>query len=282
MKLKTVRTTTELRRWVQAVKHSGKRIGFVPTMGALHEGHLSLIRRARKETDWVVVSIFVNPIQFNNRADLKSYPRTLARDARLAAAAGCDLLFVPSAVEIYPPGFQTFVEVTRLTQRWEGQLRPGHFRGVTTVVAKLFNLVQPDTAYFGRKDAQQARVVGQMIRDLGFDIRLRVMPTVREPGGLAMSSRNERLSSDERRDAKILFESLHEGKRLIQLNLRRGNEIFRRMRAVIQKVPGAGVEYLAVVDPETLEPMRRVKRPALLLLAVRVGKTRLIDCREVR
>ncbi len=251
-------------------------------MGALHEGHLSLIRRARKETDLVVVSIFVNPIQFNNRADLRSYPRTLARDSRLAAVAGCDLLFVPPAAEIYPPGFQTFVEVTQLTRQWEGKLRPGHFLGVTTVVAKLFNLVQPEIAYFGQKDAQQTRVVGQMIRDLGFDIRLRVLPTVREPGGLAMSSRNAHLSPDERRAANLLFESLQEGKRLIEWHLRRGNEISRRMRALIQKVPGARVEYLAIVDPETLEPMRRVKRPAMLLLAVRVGKTRLIDCMEVR
>ena len=280
--MKAVRTIAGLRQAIRQAKRRGKRIGFVPTMGALHEGHLSLIRRARRENDLVVASLFVNPIQFNNRSDLRSYPRTPVRDARLAASAGCDLLFVPSAAEIYPPGFQTFVEVTELTRRWEGKLRPGHFRGVTTVVAKLFNWVRPDTAYFGRKDAQQARVVGQMIRDLGFDIRLRVMPTVREPGGLAMSSRNERLSPDERRAAKILFESLQEGKRLIEWPLRRENEILRRMRARIRKVPGARVEYLAVTDPETLEPMRQVKRPALLLLAVRIGKTRLIDCMEVR
>ena len=280
--MKTVRKIAELRRIIRQAKRRGKRIGFVPTMGALHEGHLSLIRRARKETDLVVVSIFVNPIQFNNRSDLTGYPKTLARDARLAKAAGCDLLFVPSAGEIYPPGFQTFVEVTELTKRWEGPLRPGHFRGVATVVAKLFNLVQPDTAYFGQKDAQQARVVGRMIRDLGFDLELKVLPTVRERDGLAMSSRNRRLSPDERQGAKILFESLHEGKRLIQLNLRRGNEISRRMRAVIRKVPKARVEYLSVVDPETLEPMGKVKRPALLLMAVRIGKTRLIDCREIR
>ena len=282
MKLRTVRRVAELRRIVRRAKRAGKTIGFVPTMGALHEGHLSLIRQARQEASLVVVSIFVNPIQFNNRADLRSYPRTLARDTRLAASAGCDLLFVPSAAEIYPPGFQTFVEVTQLTRRWEGKLRPGHFRGVTTVVAKLFNLVQPEIAYFGQKDAQQARVVGRMIRDLDFDIRLKVLPTVREPGGLAMSSRNRRLSPDERPGAKILFESLQEGKRLIEWPLRRGNEISRRMRAVIRKVPGARIEYLAVVDPEKLEPMGRVKRPALLLLAVRIGKTRLIDCMEVR
>ena len=280
--MKIVRQSAELRRLIRAAKRQGKRIGFVPTMGALHEGHLSLIRRARKETNLVVASLFVNPIQFDNRSDLRSYPRTLARDARLAAAAGCNLLFVPSAKEIYPPGFQTFVEVTDLSRRWEGKARPGHFRGVTTVVAKLFNGVQPDAAYFGQKDAQQARVVGQMIRDLGFDIRLVVMPTVREPDGLAMSSRNERLSPDERRAAAVLFESLQEGKRLIEWPLRRETGILRRMRSVIARADGARVEYAAVVDPETLEPMRRVKRPALLLLAVRIGKTRLIDCLEVR
>lgn len=282
MKLQIIRKVADLRRIVRRAKRRGKRIGFVPTMGALHEGHLSLIRRARKENDLVVASIFVNPIQFNNRADLRSYPRPLARDARLAAAAGCDVLFVPSTAEIYPRDFQTFVEVAQLTRRWEGRLRSGHFRGVTTVVAKLFNLVQPDIAYFGQKDAQQARAIGQMIQDLGFDLRMKVLPTVREPGGLAMSSRNQRLSPDERGSAKMLFESLQEGKRLIECGLRRETEILRRMRARILKIRGARVEYLAVVDPETLEPMGRVKRPAMLLLAVRIGKTRLIDCREVR
>lgn len=280
--MRIVRRPADLQRFIRRAKQAGKKIGFVPTMGALHEGHLSLIRRARKETDLVVVSIFVNPIQFNNPADLSSYPRPLARDARLASTAGCDLLFVPSAKEIYPPGFQTFVEVTRLTRRWEGKLRPGHFRGVATVVAKLFNLVQPDTAYFGQKDAQQARVIGRMIEDLGFDIRLKVLQTVREPGGLAMSSRNSRLSPSERKGASALFQSLQEGRRLIEWGSRRKNEILRRMRAVIRKAPAARVEYIAVVDPETLEPMRRVKRPALLLLAATIGKTRVIDCREVR
>ena len=275
--MKTVRKTAELRRITRQAKRRGKRIGFVPTMGGLHEGHLSLIRRARRENDLVVVSLFVNPIQFSNPSDLKSYPRTPAKDRRLAAAAGCDLLFVPSAAEIYPPGFQTFVEVTELTRRWEGKLRPGHFRGVTTVVAKLFNLVQPEIAYFGQKDAQQAVVVGRMIRDLGFDVRLKVLPTVREPGGLAMSSRNARLSPDERRAANRLFESLQEGKRLIEWGLRRENEILRRMRAVIRKAPGARVEYLAVVDPHSLEPLREIKGSALLLAAAWVGKTRLID-----
>ena len=280
--MKTVRTIAGLRQAIRQAKRRGKRIGFVPTMGALHEGHLSLIRRARRENGLVAASIFVNPIQFNDGSDLKSYPRTLARDARRASAAGCDLLFVPRAADIYPPGFQTYVEVTELTRRWEGKRRPGHFRGVTTVVAKLFNLVQPDVAYFGQKDAQQARVVGQMIRDLGFDLRLAVLPTVREPDGLAMSSRNQRLSRDERKAANVLFESLQEGSRLIEWGFRRENEILRRMCAVLRKARGARVEYAAVVDPKTLEPMRRVKRPALLLLAVRIGKTRLIDCLEVK
>lgn len=279
--MKIIRRIAELRRAVRRAKRRGARIGLVPTMGALHEGHLSLIRRARKETDLVVVSIFVNPIQFNSRAELRSYPRALARDARLAAAAGCDLLFVPSAAEIYPPGFQTFVEVTRLTRRWEGKLRPGHFRGVTTVVAKLLNLAQPDAAYFGQKDAQQARVVRQMIRDLDFPVTLKVLPTVREPDGLAMSSRNARVSSEGRRRSTVIFQALQEGRRLIECGLRRENAILRRMRGTLRREPGIRVEYLGVVDPETLERMRRVRRPALLLAAARVGKTRLIDCEVV-
>jgi len=280
--MRIVRRPADLRRLIRAAKRQGKQIGFVPTMGALHEGHLSLIRRARKETDLVVVSIFVNPIQFNRSSDLRSYPRTLGKDGRLAAAAGADLLFVPSARQIYPPGFQSFVEVTSLSRRWEGKLRPGHFRGVATVVAKLFNLVTPDAAYFGRKDAQQARIVRQMIRDLNFDIRLEVLPTVREPDGLAMSSRNRRLPTGARRAAAVLFQSLQEGRRLIECGHRRRNEILRRMRQVIRQARGVRIDYVAVVDPDTLEPLEVVRGKALLLLAVRVGKTRLIDCCEVR
>ena len=280
--MRIIRKPADLRRRVRQAKRRGKSIGFVPTMGALHEGHLSLIRHARRDTGLVVVSIFVNPIQFNNRADLRSYPHTLARDTRLAFQAGADLLFIPTAKQIYPPDFQTFIEVTRLSRRWEGKLRPGHFRGVTTVVAKLFNLVQPDVAYFGQKDAQQARIVRQMIQDLSFDIRLEVPPTVREPDGLAMSSRNRRLPSEARRGARVLFQSLQEGKRLIEWGLRRETAILRRMRQVIRQVPGVRIEYIAVVDPESLEPLRIVKGRALLLLAVRMGKTRLIDCCEVR
>ena len=279
--MRIVHKPEEIRRLTRRAKQQGKRVGFVPTMGALHEGHLSLIRKARTESRLVVVSIFVNPIQFNRASDLRSYPRVLQRDARLAAEAGADLLFVPSAKQMYPASFQTTVEISNLSRPWEGRFRPGHFRGVTTVVSKLFNLVQPDIVYFGQKDAQQARVVRQMIRDLNLDITLRVLPTVREPDGLAMSSRNQRLSTEARRSSRVLFQALQEATRLIQWGHRRENEIVRRMRQVIRSVPGTRIDYAAVVDPETLERMRRVRRPALILLAVWVGKIRLIDCCEV-
>ena len=252
-------------------------IGFVPTMGALHEGHLSLIRSARRENKLVVVSIFVNPIQFDRARDLRAYPRDLARDARLAAKAGADVLFAPSARAIYPPGFQTFVEVTELSRPLEGRFRPGHFRGVATVVAKLFNLVQPDRAYLGQKDAQQARVVRQLIRDLGFPVRLRVLPTVRERGGLAMSSRNARLSTEERRAAQGLFEALQSGRRLIEWGHRRKTAVLRRISGRLKQVRGLKVEYVAVVDPESFKEVRVIRRPVLILLACWLGKTRLID-----
>ncbi len=281
--MRVVRRPEELTRWVRKMKSQGKRIGFVPTMGALHEGHLSLIRRAAKETDRVVVSIFVNPIQFDRKHDLQSYPRPLKEDARLAAEAGADLLFVPANRAIYPPDFQTFVEVTSLSRRWEGQSRPGHFRGVTTVVAKLFHLVEPTAAYFGKKDAQQARIVEQMIRDLNFPIQLKVLPTIREPDGLAMSSRNRLLSSSARRSSRALFNALHEGRRLIQSGERRGAAAARRMEQVIRRdAPNAKIDYAAVVDPETLESTPRIQGTVWLLLAVRIGGIRLIDEMEVR
>lgn len=280
--MKTVRNPAELRRLVAAARRKGKTIGFVPTMGALHEGHLSLIRTAKKETGLVVVSIFVNPIQFNNRKDLRSYPRTLAKDARLAAKAGADVVFAPSARAVYPPGFQTFVEVTEVSRPLEGRFRPGHFRGVATVVAKLFNIVQPTHAYFGQKDAQQAKVVRRLIRDLDFPITLRVLPTVREPGGLAMSSRNARLSTEHRRAARALFEALQSGKRLIEWGHRRKTSVLRRINGELKKVRGLKVEYVAIVDPESFEEVSTVKGPALILTACRLGKTRLIDNIRVR
>ncbi|MBI3615991.1 MAG: pantoate--beta-alanine ligase [Candidatus Omnitrophica bacterium] len=275
--MRIIKRIAELRQAVRGMKRRGRSIGFVPTMGALHEGHLSLIRKARRETDWVIVSLFINPIQFNRRSDFRSYPRVLAQDARKAAGAGADALFAPSAVEIYPPDFQTSVEVERLSRRWEGRSRPGHFRGVATVVAKLFHLVQPDIAYFGQKDAQQARIVRQMIRDLNFDIRLRILPTIRELGGLAMSSRNQLLSSSARRPSRLLFEALQEARRLIQWGERRGSVVVRRMRQIIHKSSKARIDYAAIVNPKTLEPVEKLQGKVQVLLAVWIGPVRLID-----
>lgn len=280
--MKTIRRIAELRRAIRRARRAGKTIGFVPTMGALHDGHLSLIRAARRQTQVVVVSIFVNPIQFNQKSDFRRYPRTLRQDAALTRQAGADLLFVPSAGEIYPRGFQTFVEVTHLSRRWEGVARPGHFRGVTTVVAKLFHLVEPTIAYFGQKDAQQARIIQQIARDLDFDLRVKVLPTVREAGGLAMSSRNERLSLSQRWRAAAIHNALQEGRRLLKWGSRRTEPVLRRMKQVLRRTPGVRLEYLAVVDPDSLEPVSTVRGPALIVIAARVGAVRLIDCCRVQ
>ncbi len=275
--MRTLKSIPELRRFVRKTRREGKTIGFIPTMGALHEGHRSLIRRARAETDRVVVSIFVNAIQFDRKADFRSYPRTLYQDARIAAAAGADVLFIPTARAMYPLDFETFVEVTRLGRQWEGRHRPGHFRGVTTVVAKLFHLVEPDTAYFGQKDAQQARIIRQMTRDLNFDVRIKILPTVREPDGLAMSSRNRLLPSELRRPSRALFEALQEGTRLIQWGERRADLVVRRMRQILRRIPRSKIDYVAIVDPETLEQVKRIRGKIQILLAVWVGRVRLID-----
>ncbi|MBI3318192.1 MAG: pantoate--beta-alanine ligase, partial [Candidatus Omnitrophica bacterium] len=226
--MKVIRRLNELRREIELLQKRGKTVGFVPTMGAFHEGHLSLIRRAAGETDAAVVSLFVNPIQFDEAKDLRSYPRPWRKDLRLAARAGAKLLFAPTAAEMYPPGFQTFVEVEKLGRLLEGQFRPGHFRGVATVVAKLFHLVQPDVAYFGQKDAQQARLVERMIRDLNFPVRLKVLPTLREKDGLPLSSRNRFLSSEARRSSRALAEALQEARRLIECDEPRASLVVRR------------------------------------------------------
>lgn len=280
--MRIIRSVKALQAAIRRIKRKGETLGLVPTMGAFHEGHLSLIRRARAETDRVVVSLFVNPLQFNRHADLVSYPRVQRADAREAARAGVDILFIPTARSMYPPDFQTFVEVTRLSRPWEGRFRPGHFRGVTTVVTKLFHLVQPDHTYFGRKDAQQARIVQQLIRDLNFPIRLHLLPTRREKDGLAMSSRNRLLSSEARQSSRALFEALQEAQRLIKWGQRRASLLVRRMRARLRQVVGARIEYVAVVEPKTLLPVRRLKGTVWILMAVWVGKVRLIDGCAVR
>jgi pantoate--beta-alanine ligase len=275
--IKTVRAVSELRSMLVPVRRAGGTIGLVPTMGALHEGHLSLIRRAHAQCDFVVVSLFVNPAQFNERADLDGYPRQEQRDRRLAREAGADLLFVPSAEEVYPHGFSTSVEVLGLSDRLEGAVRGAeHFRGVTTVVTKLLNMTLPDVAYFGQKDAQQVVVIRRLVEDLNISVRVEVCPTVREPDGLAMSSRNAHLSPDERARAVALHRALGAARELAGEGERSSEELLMRARSALEPFD-VGPEYVALVDPLTLEPIERLDAPALLAIAAQVGVTRLID-----
>jgi pantoate--beta-alanine ligase len=280
--MRTVRTVSRLRSALSGERAAGHSIGLVPTMGALHDGHLSLIRRARVECDVVVVSLFVNPTQFAPGEDRDAYPRDERRDAELAARAGTDVLFVPAAAEIYPDGFATTVQVTGLTEVLEGASRgPEHFRGVTTVVAKLFNLVAPDVAFFGRKDAQQAVVVARMARDLGFPVRIEVCPTVREPDGLALSSRNAYLRPPERRRAVALHQALVAAERSVAEGERDPDAVVSAARAAMEPYD-VEPEYLALVSPDTLSPVSTIDGEALLAVAARVGAARLIDNTIVR
>jgi len=252
-------------------------VGFVPTMGYLHEGHLSLIRRARQECDHVVVSIFVNPTQFGPNEDLSRYPRDLERDLSLIEPLGVDLVWTPTAEVMYPKGYQTWVEVEAMTRPLEGAMRPGHFRGVTTVVAKLFNAVQPHKAYFGQKDAQQAAVIRRMTVDLNFPIEIVVCPTVREADGLAMSSRNVYLSPEQRKAATVLFRALSAAKELYEAGERSAERLRERMKEVLAAEPLAEVQYVSCADYDTLEELTEIRGKALLSMAVFIGKTRLID-----
>ena len=251
-------------------------VGLVPTMGYLHEGHLSLIRRAREECDHVLVSIFVNPTQFGPKEDLSRYPRDLERDLRLIEPF-TDVVWTPSTETMYPQGYQTWVEVEAMTRPLEGAMRPGHFRGVTTVVAKLFNAVQPHKAYFGQKDAQQAAVIRQMVRDLNFPLEIVVCPTTREPDGLAMSSRNVYLNPDQRKAATVLFRSLSAAKDLYEAGERDAEKVRGKMKEVLTTEPLAEVQYVSCADYDSLEELDEIKGKALLSMAVFIGKTRLID-----
>ena len=261
----------------EAWRHGGARIGFVPTMGALHAGHLALLTRARAENTRLVISIFVNPTQFDRPVDFQTYPQNLARDLRLAEEAGCDLAWTPSAVQMYPPGPPTIVEVTGLSTILEGAARPGHFRGVATAVTKLFTVVKCHRAYFGAKDWQQSAIVRRLVADLRMDLEIVVCPTVREGDGLALSSRNVLLTPEERRKAPVLYRALQWGAAEIREG-RRDPEVLRRgIAGRIAGVTAAPLDYVAVVHPETLEPVVRADPPVLLALAIRFGNARLID-----
>jgi pantoate--beta-alanine ligase len=274
--MRVIETVSEMREARAAL---GGSVGLVPTMGALHEGHLSLVRRARTDGDHVVASVFVNPTQFGPQEDLEEYPRDLKRDLRLLEAEGVDIVFAPTVDEMYPPGFDEWVEVHGpLTQRLEGAFRPQFVRGVTTVVARLVRIVQPQRAYFGEKDAQQLRVVRQMVREQGLPVEIVAMPTVREPDGLAMSSRNAYLSPEERQTALVVPRALDLARMMVQRwGVRDADMLRDSLEEYIRQKPQVRIDYVAVTDYETLEELEVIDRPALVLLAVCVGSTRLID-----
>jgi pantoate--beta-alanine ligase len=272
--MQVIKTTPEIRAIRQEFAGA---VGFVPTMGFLHEGHLALLKRARAENAVVLVSIYVNPAQFGPREDFGAYPRDLDRDLGLLRKEGVDIVFVPSDDEMYPPEFSSWVDVEKVTERLEGASRPGHFRGVATVVAKLFNIVQPARAYFGQKDAQQAVVIKKMVADLNMNLEVIVVPTVRESDGLAMSSRNIYLDPKERQAATVLFKALTLARQLGKGGEKDAEKVRRQMTAVIKEEPLAHIEYVSIADAQTLEELDLLDHPAVACLAVRIGKTRLID-----
>ena len=275
--MQILRSIAEMQRTAEALRQEGKTIGFVPTMGYLHEGHLSLLRRARELSDISVLSIFVNPTQFAPNEDLERYPRDFARDEALARREGCDILFYPSVEEMYPKPYRTYVTVEDITRVLCGKSRPTHFRGVTTVVSKLFNIVKPHVAVFGQKDAQQAIVIKQMVRDLNFDVKIEVGPIMREPDGLALSSRNVYLSPQEREQAPLLYQSLLKAKEHIEKGERDAGRIRKVVEDVLKKATLARVDYIEIVDTRDLKPLQTLQGEVLIALAVYFGNTRLID-----
>ena len=307
--METIKSPNKLTSIIKLIKRRGQTVGFVPTMGALHDGHISLIKKARKENDIVVLSIFVNPTQFGPKEDYKKYPRNFSRDNAIAKKAGADIIFAPEVKDMYPirsphqrcgsrlgrltsngaspEGFSTYVVEEGLSKILEGAIRPGHFRGVTTVVLKLFNIVQPDISYFGQKDWQQAVIIRKMVKDLNIDTKIKVLPTVREKDGLAMSSRNTYLSKEQRRTATVLYRSLIEAKRLIENGLTDAEKVKARMREMIRGeianppppfgLRRASIDYIEIREPETLKPIKKISGRVVILLAVRIGKVRLID-----
>ncbi len=275
--MQVIKHLSEMRSYINRIKKE-KSIGFVPTMGYLHQGHLSLIKRARQDCDEVVVSIFVNPTQFSAGEDYHSYPRDLSRDIKLCKQEGVDVVFAPSREEMYPQDYSTFVKVEgELSSTLEASSRPGHFQGVCTILTKLFNIISPDFSYFGQKDYQQVLVVKRLVRDLNFNTRIVVLPTVREKDGLAVSSRNSYLNKEERCAATILHESLEKAKQLIKEGKRDPALVESKMKDLIKAEPLAEIDYAAVVDPETLRKVERIRKEVLVAVAVKIGEIRLID-----
>ncbi|MDP1852714.1 MAG: pantoate--beta-alanine ligase [Candidatus Omnitrophota bacterium] len=272
-----IRTISAMRAFIKLLRAENKTIGFVPTMGYLHQGHLSLVRAAKKDCDKVVVSIFVNPAQFGSKEDFRRYPRDLKRDEKLLKQIGVDAIFYPGVKAVYPKGYLTYVSVEKITERLCGKYRPGHFRGVATIVTKLFNIVQPDTAYFGQKDFQQARVIEKIISDLNIPLKVKVVPIVREPDGLAMSSRNVYLSPQERKDAVVLYRSLRNAEASVKRGERVVKVIIRNITKEIKKIAYARIDYVEMADTETLEKVDKINGEVVIALAVWFGKTRLID-----
>jgi len=275
--MRIIHEIAEMRAASRAARAAGRNIGFVPTMGALHEGHLSLVRRARQSASLIVVSIFVNPLQFGPAEDYARYPRTLKADCAKLEPEGVEIVFAPAAEAMYPPGATTTVYVEGLSERLDGRSRPGHFRGVSTVVAKLFHIVEPDCAVFGQKDAAQVAVLRRMVHDLDMPVAMVIAPTVREADGLALSSRNAYLSADERRQALVLSRALREIERLAGAGESNAARLHAAALAALASEPAAKLDYLEIVDPETLEPVGDINRGALVAVAAFVGATRLID-----
>lgn len=275
--MKVVKSINEMKEILDDAKREGKTIGFVPTMGYLHEGHLSLMKRAREENDIVVISIFVNPTQFCEGEDYEVYPRDLEKDSKLAEKVGVDYVFTPEVNEMYLEGYNTYVEVLGVTDKLCGASRPGHFRGVTTIVLKLFNIVTPNRAYFGQKDAQQVFVIKKMVNDLNIPIEIVPCPIVRESDGLAMSSRNTYLSEEERREALVLSKSLFWAKKEIQRGQLNANTIKAEMKKMILCQPSAEIDYIEILNYDTFEEIEKIHGEVLIALAVKIGKTRLID-----
>jgi len=275
--MKICPTIAEMHACCRAVQRGGKRLSLVPTMGALHEGHLSLVRAAKAQSDVLAVSIFVNPTQFAPHEDFNQYPRTFERDCELLEKEGVGLLFAPSIEEMYPPGARTWVQVEGLSDKLCGKSRPGHFRGVTTVVAKLFHIVEPDMAFFGQKDAVQLAIIRRMVRDLNLPVEIVSCPTVREPDGLALSSRNAYLDVQQRTAALALYHSLLRAQSLFDQGERNAANLIAAGREAFHAEPSARLDYFEIVDPGTLDPMAEVDKPALVAVAAFVGTTRLID-----